>query len=243
MPEDLSDLDDRALHHRDQDGACCQPTSVPGTAFHGQTLRRTHRPNAVGDQHNLQRNVASWRERAKQRARSSRVGNATWRSATRSPRERFSLPRVGRLWRTDLNGDREPEILVEYEAKSGDDRYAAFFAFQWKGTTYHVTAASWFLEGSLHAVQPFGPQAKMTVFLRFVSCTECHPWVYLTALDFLMQPVGEAFAFSYSTTAKKSWAPEIEYKLPGRGHSIDAKVETRLPVSPLPRRPAHASAF
>jgi len=139
----------------------------------------------------------------------------------------------GRLWRTDLDGDREPEILVQYDAKSGGDRYAAFFAFQWKTGTYQVTAASWFLGGSLHAVQPFGPQATRTVFLRFVSCTECEPWVYLTPLDFLARPDGDAFIFSYSADADASWEPQIEYVLPGNGHSIDAKVETRLPQSPV----------
>jgi len=110
-----------------------------------------------------------------------------------------------RFWLTDLDGDEEAEFLVQYDLGDVGDRYVAFFAFKWNGTKYDVVAASWFLEGSLHAVRVFGPTETKKAFVRFLSCTECHPWVYLVACDFLVPPVGAAFEFSYNVDAGDSW--------------------------------------
>lgn len=144
-----------------------------------------------------------------------------------------------RLWSVDLDGDGKPELLVEYDAVTPDagDRYAAFFSFRWRGADFETTSASWFLEGSLHAVKAFGPTATEKAFVRHLSCTECEPWVYLTALDFLVPPDGAAFEFTYNLEKEDSWGPEIEYVLPGMGHSIEAKVETRLPSRRSPSGP------
>jgi hypothetical protein len=64
-------------------------------------------------------------------------------------------------------------------------------------------------------------------FVRHQSCTECHPWVYVTIVDFFRHPNGAAFEFTYAED-HKSFKYEIEYVLPGSGHSVDAKVETRV---------------
>ena len=50
------------------------------------------------------------------------------------------------------------------------------------------------------------------------------------AIDPLVLPNGAAFEVSYGADTDEAWQPEIEYLLPGMGHSIDAKVETRLPA-------------
>jgi hypothetical protein len=141
------------------------------------------------------------------------------------------------LWAVDLDGDGKPELLAEYDAVTPEagDRYAAFFSFRWRDTDIETTSASWFLEGSLHAVQAFGPTRTKKVFVRHLSCTECEPWVYLTALDFLVPPNGSAFQFRYDLEDEESWGSGIEYVLPGMGHSIESKVETRLPY---PRNPS-----
>ena len=43
------------------------------------------------------------------------------------------------------------------------------------------------------------------------------------------EPDGAGYEFSYVIDGDDAWQPEIEYWLPGMGHSIEAKVETRLP--------------
>jgi hypothetical protein len=78
-------------------------------------------------------------------------------------------------------------------------------------------------------VQLFGPVSRKAAFIRVFSCTERHPWVYLVACDFVPEPDGAAYEFSYAAEGVESWQAQIEYELPGMGHSIDAKVETRLP--------------
>ena len=165
------------------------------------------------------------------------VGDAQELLGTAS--RRLAPQQISRMWLAELNRDREPELLVQYDTEVGEasDRYAAFFAFRWTGETYSVTAASWFLEGSLHAIHPFGPAGGQTVFIRVQSCTECHPWVYLVAYDFLAKRAGAAFEFSYNPEATDAWRAKIEYHLPGMGHSIDAAVETRLPDRPGSRGP------
>jgi hypothetical protein len=145
-----------------------------------------------------------------------------------------------KLWLADLDGDNVDELIAQFDAApdGSSDRYAAFFVFRWEGKRCVVTSASWFLEGSLHAIADFGPTTWRKVFLRFASCTECHPWIYLMAFDPFVLPIGAAFDFSYALDeTPESWNPEIEYTLPGMGHSIDAEVETRLPERPTPAGP------
>lgn len=139
----------------------------------------------------------------------------------------------------DLDLDGADDLLVQYdvEPKGETDRYAAFFAFVWTPGGYQVRSASWFLEGALHAVAPFGPTPAKKVFLRLLSCTECEPWVYLTVCDLTVGPSGVGFEFTYNEDGKDEYEPRIEYELPGMGHSIDAKVETRVPTDTGTRGP------
>jgi hypothetical protein len=145
-----------------------------------------------------------------------------------------------KLWLADLDRDNVDELIAQYDtaANTSSDRYAAFFVFRWKDTQCVVTSASWFLEGSLQAIADFGPTTTKAVFLSFASCTECEPWIYLLAFDPLVSPLGAAFDVSYDPDeVQGSWTPEIEYELPGMGHSIDAEVETRIPERPGPGGP------
>jgi hypothetical protein len=146
--------------------------------------------------------------------------------ATGLPSGRFSG-----LWFAELEPGQGEALLAQYDTRDDQygDRYAAFFAFQWRAERYRVTTASWFLEGSLHAVELFGPSGRRAAFVRVLSCTECCAWVYLVACDFVPEPDGAAYQFSYAIDADESWQWQIEYELPGKGHSIDARVETRLP--------------
>jgi hypothetical protein len=147
--------------------------------------------------------------------------------------------RFASLWRANLRVEGEADLLVQFDTQKDEvsDRYAAFFAFRWAEGAFQVTAASWFLEGSLRGVHPFGPTPNRKVFLEVLSCTACHPWVYLVVCDFLVPPSGASFEFQYNLDEPEAWQAEVEYKLPGMGHSIDATVETRLPVAPQPAGP------
>ena len=98
---------------------------------------------------------------------------------------------------------------------------------------YAAPHAGGFLNGTIHDVRPFGTntQRKM-VFVEHVNCIECEPTTYLTAVDFDAEAAdAKAFEFTYSES-HDGFGPTIEYVLPGMGHTIDAKVETRtLPPS------------
>jgi len=139
--------------------------------------------------------------------------------------------------KVDLDGDGEPEVIVEYVDLIDDanvkDPYLSLWHLRYDGTAYRPTYAGPFLVGSIHAQMAFGQShGRQMVFIRHSSCTECHPWVYLTVVDLLARPNGAAFEFTYDD-AHKSFKYEIEYVLPGMGHSVDAKVETRaLPATP-----------
>jgi len=145
----------------------------------------------------------------------------------------------GRRWtfrKVDLDRDGEPELLVEHVDLIGDadvkDPYLSLWHLRYNGAIYVPTYAGPFLVGSIHAHLPFGQSGdRDVVFVRHSSCTECHPWIYLTVVDFLPRPSGAAFEFSYDHD-HKVFQDTIEYVLPGMGHSVDAKVETRaLPAT------------
>ena len=134
--------------------------------------------------------------------------------------------------KVDLDGDGEPEVMVEYVDLIGDanvkDPYLSLWHLRHDGSVYRPTYAGPFLVGSVHAQMAFGqPSGRDVVFIRHSSCTECHPWVYLTVVDFFPRPSGAAFEFTYDED-HKIFKHEIEYVLPGMGHSVDAKVETRV---------------
>jgi hypothetical protein len=146
------------------------------------------------------------------------------------------------LWKADLDSDGLPELLVGYltnlkETEDYSDPYFTLWLLKKNGKIYKVVHVGPFLAGRLHAIKSFGPFRKhKTVFVKFLSCTECHPWVYLLAVNFSASQDGSPFEFTYNKD-HKSWGPTLEYELPGMGHSVDAEVETRIPSSSGPAGP------
>lgn len=141
------------------------------------------------------------------------------------------------FWIDDLNQDGEAEVVVEHldfnkfdepkDAGMGGDGYRSYWRLQWTGSSFEEIHVGPFLRGALHDIRPFGTETgRKTMFVRHQSCTECCPWIYLTAVDFYAGDSGDVFKFAYSTD-RQSFGPTLEYRLPGRGHSIDAEVETR----------------
>jgi hypothetical protein len=134
--------------------------------------------------------------------------------------------------KVDLDRDGEPEAMIEYVDLIGDtkvkDPYLSLWHLRHDGSVYRPTYAGPFLAGRIHAQMAFGQSRdRNVVFIRHSSCTECHPWIYLTVVDFFPRPSGAAFEFTYDND-HKTFKYEIEYVLPGKGHSVDAKVETRV---------------
>jgi hypothetical protein len=153
---------------------------------------------------------------------------------------------------TDLDGDGEPELLVEYTdlppavyqtQESGRlseelyplpgeerDPYLSLWLLKFDGSLYRATYAGPFLVGEVHAQAPFGQAGKRAMaFVRHQTCTECHSSTYLTVVDFFRDAW---FTFSYDE-AHQHFAPRMEYSLAGKGHTVDADIETRvLPASP-----------
>jgi len=152
----------------------------------------------------------------------------------------------------DLDGDGEPELLVEYidlptpffQWQEGGrvfdqlhpipgaerrDPYLSLWHLKFDGSVYRATYAGHFLVGEVHAAAPFGQVGKPAmIFIRHQSCTECHASTYLTVVDFFRD---DAFQFSYDES-HQNFAHRIEYSLAGQGHTVEAVVETRvLPAS------------
>jgi len=144
------------------------------------------------------------------------------------------------LWKVDLDGDARPELVVAYSfASAGEpgDPYLAIWLVKPKAVRYEPLYAGTYLAGQVHAVTRFGPSKAKVLFVRSQNCTECHPWVFLHAITFPAE--GAPVAFFEFTYAKDhaAFGPTIEYALPGRGHSMDAKVETRVPAPEQPATP------
>jgi len=152
----------------------------------------------------------------------------------------------------DLDGDGEPELLVEftdlpppmYQIQQGGrlseetyplpvvdtrDPYLSLWLLKFDGSVYRATYAGPFLVGEIHAAAPFGQVGKPTmVFIRHQSCTECHASTYLTVVDFFRD---DGFTFSYDE-AHQVFASAFKYSLAGKGHTVDAEIESRvLPAS------------
>lgn len=137
-------------------------------------------------------------------------------------------PKNLKFWISQTEQNRELIVGYTFYDKENNDPYFSIWLFRWMGNRYRIDYAGHFLAGDLHAIKAFGPKGVRTIFIKFQSCTECCPWVYLVALDFINNSDGKAFEFTYNDD-RSSWRPEIEYILPGKGHSIDAKVETKIP--------------
>lgn len=134
-------------------------------------------------------------------------------------------------WLTDIDGDKEPDLLVGYIDISEDEfnyPYLSLWRMKYEKGKYKAYYAGPFLNGSLHTIQPFGEKRRSkTVFVRHASCIECEPTIYLTALDFEASEDARPYEFTYNEK-HEGFRPEIEYELPGMGHTVDAKVETRI---------------
>lgn len=141
------------------------------------------------------------------------------------------------FWVDDMNQDGEAEIVAEhldfsesYDPKHpalGGDGYRSYWLLRWTGSKYEEIHVGPFLVGELHSIRPFGrATGEKVMFVKHQSCTACDPWIYQTVVDFYAGENGDVFRFTYSKD-HQSFGPTLEYRLPGRGHSVDAEIETR----------------
>ena len=134
-------------------------------------------------------------------------------------------------WLYDIDGDHENDLLVGYIDISKDDSkypFLSFWRLKLEQGVYKAYYAGPFLKGSFHALSPLGSNSKKkVVFVKHASCMECEPTIYLTALDFDAGNDARAYEFTYNEK-HEGFNPTIEYELPGMGHTVDAKVETRI---------------
>ena len=136
------------------------------------------------------------------------------------------------VWKVAVAPDGEPEPLITHVDISTDKYfhypYLSIWALEIKNGQLNAQFGGSFLSGEIHAIGPFGHENNANkVFVKHLSCIECEPWVYLSVLDFSHQSA-RSFKFTYDSD-HKDFDDTIEYELPGMGHSVDAKVETRIP--------------
>jgi hypothetical protein len=93
-------------------------------------------------------------------------------------------------------------VIVGYIDISKDDSKYPFQSL-WRLNLvqglYKAYYAGPFLNGTLHAIRPFGNTSnKKTVFVKHASCIECEPAIYLTALVFDAGNDARAYEFAYN---------------------------------------------
>jgi len=137
------------------------------------------------------------------------------------------------LWKEDLDEDGLPELIVGYvdvsKTKYFQYPYLSLWIMKYLNGLYKTTYAGTYLAGKIHKVEYFGDNRdSKTIFVEHQSCIECEPWIYLTPVELTKKGVVDAYQFTYSDD-HKSFTSTIEYILPGMGHSVDAKVTTRIP--------------
>ena len=135
------------------------------------------------------------------------------------------------VWKIALtpNGEAEP-VIAHVDISTDEFHYPYLSIWRLEVTNDQLNAqfGGSFLSGQIHAVRPFGHENNSNkVFVKYLSCLECEPWVYLTILDFSQKSVGP-LKFTYDSD-HKDYDEAIEYELPGMGHSVEADVETRVP--------------
>jgi hypothetical protein len=140
------------------------------------------------------------------------------------------------VWLTNLDDANKSDLIVGYiDISKGDIKYPylSLWRLKLENGVYRAIYAGPFLDGTLYAIRNFGDNLKhKAVFIKYVSCIECEPWVYLIAIDFDTDKDAHPYEFTYDVNKHEEFDPSIEYELPGMGHSVDAKVETRvLPAS------------
>lgn len=125
------------------------------------------------------------------------------------------------------------DISQDPQVTGGGYPFLSLWRLRFTDNGYVAPHAGGFLNGKIHEIRSFGTKERSKVlFVRHVNCIECEPTVYLTPIDFDGNPSDvRAFEFTYAD-AHDGFDPTIEYVLPGMGHTVDAKVETRtLPPS------------
>jgi hypothetical protein len=138
------------------------------------------------------------------------------------------------VWKAAVSSSGEGDVLVTHVDISTEDNfhypYLSLWRLDFKDGRVDAQFGGSFLAGEIHAIRPFGHEDKTNkVFVKHLSCIECEPWVYLTIVDFSRQ-TARPVKFTYAAD-HKDFDDTIEYELPGMGHSVDAKVETRIPKS------------
>jgi len=138
------------------------------------------------------------------------------------------------VWKADVSSGEEADVLLTHVDISTDEHfhypYLSLWRVGFKDGRVDAQFGGSFLAGEIHAIRPFGHEGKTNkVFVKHLSCIECEPWVYLTIVDFSRETAGPV-NFTYAED-HKDYGDTIEYELPGMGHSVDAKVETRIPKS------------
>jgi hypothetical protein len=134
-------------------------------------------------------------------------------------------------WLFDVDGDQKKDLIVGYIDVSRDESkypYLSLWRLKLERGVYKPYYAGPFLNGTVHTTLRFGNKpANLKVFVKHVSCIECEPTIFLTALDFNGESDVRAYEFSYDEK-HEGFDSTIEYELPGMGHTVDAKVETRV---------------
>lgn len=134
-------------------------------------------------------------------------------------------------WIYDIDGNHEHDLIVGYIDVSKDESkypYLSLWRLKLEQEQYKAYYAGPFLNGTFHAIRPFGNKPKSkTIFVKHASCVECEPTIYLTAIDFDTGTDVRAYDFTYNEK-HEGFDPTIEYELPGMGHTVEAKVETRI---------------
>jgi hypothetical protein len=136
------------------------------------------------------------------------------------------------VWKAAVSSNGEGDVLVTHVDISKEENfhypYLSLWRLDFKDSQVETKFGGSFLAGEIYAIRPFGHVDKVNkVFVKHLSCIECEPWVYLTIVDFSREaaiPVKFTYAEDH-----KDYDDTIEYEVPGMGHSIDAKVETRIP--------------
>jgi hypothetical protein len=133
-------------------------------------------------------------------------------------------------WLYDIDGDHKNDLIVGYIDISKESEYPflSLWRLKLEQGLYKAYYAGPFLNGSFYALCAFGNKSKnKIVFVKHASCIECEATIYLTALDFDAGSDVHPYEFTYNEKHKE-FDPTIEYELPGMGHTVDAKVETRI---------------
>lgn len=136
------------------------------------------------------------------------------------------------VWKAPVTSSGEGDVLITHIDISTEENfhypYLSLWRVNFKDGRVVAQFGGSFLAGEIHAIRPFGHEYKTSkVFIKHLSCIECEPWVYLTIVDFSGE-TATPVKFTYAEN-HKDYDDTIEYELPGMGHSIDAKVETRIP--------------